>query len=56
MATDNEILTIEKAAEYLRIGKRSMYKLVQSGKLPCNKVLNKYRFVKEDLKKWVSSE
>ena len=34
MANYKEILTIEEAAKYLRIGKRSMYKLIKSGKLP----------------------
>ena len=56
MAIDNEILTIEEAAEYLRIGKRSIYKLVHSGKLPHKRVLNKFRFVKSDLKKWVQGD
>ena len=56
MNNDNEILTIEEAAEYLRLGKRSIYKLAQEGKIPCKKILNKYRFVKSDLKKWVSNE
>ena len=56
MSNDNEILTIEEAAEYLRLGKRSIYKLAQDGKIPCKKILNKYRFVKSDLKKWVSNE
>ena len=46
---ENEILTIEEAAEYLQIGKRSIYKLVKEGKIPCKKVLNKWRFVKEEL-------
>jgi excisionase family DNA binding protein len=53
---ENEILTIEEAAEYLQIGKRSIYKLVKEGKIPCKKVLNKWRFVKEELRKWVMEE
>lgn len=56
MANDKEILTIEEAAEYLRIRKRSIYKLDHSGKLPHKKVLNKYRFVKRDLRKWVQGD
>jgi excisionase family DNA binding protein len=56
MATDKDILTIEEAAEYLQLGKLSIYKLARSGKIPHKKVLNKYRFVKEDLKKWVQGD
>lgn len=56
MMNENDILTIEEAAEYLRLGKRSIYKLAQEEKIPCKKILNKYRFVKSDLKKWVSND
>ena len=52
--TEKEILTIEEAAAYLQIGKRSIYKLVKDGKIPGKKVLNKWRFEKESLRKWVS--
>ena len=51
---DKEILTIEEAAEYLSLGKRSIYKLVKLKKIPHKKVLNKFRFVKEELRDWVS--
>ncbi len=53
MAENKEILTIEEAAEYLRLGKRSVYKLAKSGKLPAKMVLNKWRFEKEALREWV---
>jgi excisionase family DNA binding protein len=53
MAEDKEILTIEEAAEYLRLGKRSVYKLAKSGEIPAKMVLNKWRFEKEALRKWV---
>jgi excisionase family DNA binding protein len=53
MAENQEILTIEEAAEYLRLGKRSVYKLAKSGKLPAKMVLNKWRFEKEALREWV---
>jgi len=49
-----EILTIEEAASYLQIGKRSIYKLAKDGKIPGKKVLNKWRFEKESLRQWVS--
>ena len=52
--TEKEILTIEEAANYLQIGKRSIYKLVKDGKIPGKKVLNKWRFEKESLREWVS--
>ena len=56
MDKDNEILTIEEAAAYLQLGKLSIYKLVRAKKIPHKKVLNKYRFVKEELRNWVKGE
>jgi len=53
MAQDNDILTIEEAADYLRLGKRSVYKLAKAGKIPAKMVLNKWRFEKESLREWV---
>ena len=53
---DKEILTIEEAAVYLQIGKRSIYKLAKEGSIPGKKVLNKWRFEKESLRFWVSGE
>lgn len=54
MFMDKEILTIEEAAVYLQIGKRSIYKLAKERKIPGKKVLNKWRFEKESLRSWVS--
>ncbi len=53
MAEDKDILTIEEAAEYLRLGKRSVYKLAKAGKMPAKMVLNKWRFEKDSLREWV---
>ena len=50
---EKEIMTIEEAADYLKKGKRSVYKLVKDGKFPAKKVLNKWRFERESLKIWV---
>lgn len=49
-----EILTIEEAAAYLQIGRRSLYRLAKEGKIPGKKILNKWRFARESLKAWVN--
>ena len=51
-----DILTIEEAAAFLKIGKRSVYKLVKAGEIPGRKILNKYRFEREALIKWIRNE
>jgi excisionase family DNA binding protein len=53
---EKEILTIEEAAELLILSKRSVNKLAKENKIPARKVLNKWRFVRKELIKWVSSE
>ena len=50
---EKEIMTIEEAAVYLQIGRRSCYKLAKEGKIPCRKVLNKWRFERESLREWI---
>ena len=50
---EKEILTIEEAAGFLQIGKRSLYKLAKQGNVPGKKILNKWRFEKESLKAWI---
>ncbi len=50
---EKDILTIEEAAAYLQIGKKSLYKLAKGEKIPCKKILNKWRFEKDGLKTWV---
>ena len=51
-----EILNIEQAAAYLQIGTRSLYKLAKEGRVPAKKVLNKWRFEREALRRWVRGE
>jgi excisionase family DNA binding protein len=51
---EKDILTINEAAAFLKVGKRTIYKLVQEGKIPAKKVLNKWRFEKERLIRWIA--
>ena len=48
-----EILTLEDAAAYLRISKRSVYRLLKEGKIPAKKIMHKWRFEREQLKEWI---
>jgi excisionase family DNA binding protein len=49
-----EILTIDEAAELLQLNKRSLYKLLRQGGIPAKKVLNKWRFDRQSLKRWLN--
>ena len=53
---EKEILTIEEAAVFLQISRRSIYKLVKQGKIPGKKILNKWRFDRESLRRLIGEE
>jgi excisionase family DNA binding protein len=49
----DEILTLEELAQYLKISKPTLYKMVENGKIPALKLANQWRFKKEDIDKWL---
>ncbi len=50
--SDN-IMTIDALAEYLKISRSTLYKLVQNGKLPGQKVGKRWRFHREAIDEWL---
>lgn len=50
------VLTVDEAAEYLRIPKSSLYKMAQNGKIPCQKVGRHWRFHRNTLNQWLSNQ
>jgi len=55
MMTVNQdnVLTIEELAVYLKISKSSLYKLAQAGKLPGQKIGKHWRFRKVAVDRWL---
>ena len=41
---ENEILTLEEVAVYLKAGKRTVYRLAQKGEIPAVKLGGTWRF------------
>ena len=52
---DAPVLTVDEAAEYLRIPKSSLYKLAQEGKVPCQKVGRHWRFSRNAIDLWLAN-
>ena len=50
----SDILTVDEAAELLKIPRSSVYKLAQEGKLPAQKVGRHWRFHRITLLRWIS--
>jgi excisionase family DNA binding protein len=53
MGKNQEILTIEELAEYLKIPRSTLYKICQEGKIPAQKVGRHWRFHKEAIDDWI---
>ncbi|MGQ9496266.1 MAG: helix-turn-helix domain-containing protein [Thermoanaerobaculaceae bacterium] len=47
-------LTVVEAAQYLKMGRSTVYKLAQEGKLPTHKVGNQWRFDREEIDQWMN--
>jgi len=54
--TQSDILTVDEAAELLKIPRSSVYKLAQQGKIPGQKVGRHWRFNRTTLLKWIAGE
>jgi len=48
-----EILNINETSQYLRIPLSSLYKLVQEGRIPCQKVGKHWRFRRAAIDRWL---
>jgi len=46
-------MTISDLAEYLQVSKSSLYKLVQSGQIPGQKVGKHWRFRRDAIDRWL---
>ncbi len=51
MAAD--VLTLDEAATYLKVSTSTLYKLLQSGRIPARKLGRRWRFAREDLEQWL---
>ncbi len=54
--TMQELMTIKETARYLKLNHSTLYKLAQKGKVPASKVGGAWRFSKEMLDDWLTSQ
>lgn len=52
---DTNWLTVEEAAQYLKLGRSTVYRLAQEGKLPAHKFGRQWRFDAAELDEWMKS-
>ena len=52
---DEEILTLDEVAKYLRVSDRTVYEWAQKGEIPAGKIGTVWRFKKSELEQWVNN-
>jgi len=52
---NDQVLTIDELAIYLKASKSTLYKLLSEGKIPGQKVGRHWRFSKEAINKWLQT-
>ena len=53
--TPSEIMSLDELADYLKVSKSTLYKLVQQGGIPGQKVGKQWRFHKSAVDDWLRS-
>lgn len=53
---DDEIFTLDEVAAYLKVGKRTVYRLAASKKIPAFKVGGAWRFKRQDIDRWIAAQ
>ncbi len=48
-----ELMTVREVADYLRVTKKTIYRLLERGKIPATKVGNQWRFEKSSIDDWL---
>ena len=51
-----EIFTLDEVAKYLKVGKRTIYRLVAEKKIPAFKVGGAWRFTRADIGHWIEQQ
>ena len=51
-----EILTLDDVAAYLKVGKRTVYRLAAAKKIPAFKVGGTWRFSRTDIDMWIKQQ
>ena len=53
---ESEILTLDEVAVFLKLGKKTAYRLAQQGQLPGFKLGGSWRFRRAELDTWIATQ
>ena len=52
----DQVMTLEELSLYLKISKSTVYKLVQDGRIPGQKLGKQWRFGKKAIDEWLNNQ
>ena len=50
------IMTVEEVARYLGFSTKKIYRLVESNKIPASRIGRQYRFIREEVDRWLKDK
>ncbi len=53
LSVETEVLTLAEVAGYLRLSKKTIYKMARRGELPAFKAGNHWRLKRPELEEWI---
>lgn len=53
---NEEIFTLDEVAAYLKVGKRTVYRLAAEKKIPAFKVGGTWRFSRSEIDQWIKNQ
>ena len=51
-----ELMTVEEVAQYLRVTRKTIYRLLKQGKIPATKVNKQWRFKRASIDDWLQQK
>lgn len=54
--TTDSVMTTDEAVKYLKISRKTLLKLIQKGEIPAKKVGKNYRYLREEIDKFLRGE
>lgn len=51
-----EWLTIDELADYLKLGRTTLYRMAQDGSIPATKLGNQWRFDRDEIDTWMKRQ
>lgn len=52
----DQVLTVKEVADFLKVNERTVYRMAAAGRIPAFKVGTSWRFKREEIDLWITSQ